>query len=254
MRGLAILSLLLAAQITLLLSLSGVVRGLDDGQNWLTLTSILAVWLGWETGRKSINGISGWGLGILGGIFLNWIHLAELGESFIPLINSILFFIRTLIDRRLSIELALTSYGLNWMTFSDSLNHVMTPMLQWWQGVLTGNVEYNQTVTLLIWGIILWLLVFGAGWSLRRFENPIVSLIPQGILLAGSYSYTGQKDFMGLAGFLGITFLLMGVNGQYFRERGWIRRQIDYAEDLRLDTLIAVSMVTMVLVVVACLS
>ena len=253
-RGLAMMSLLLAAQITLLLSLTRVVRGLDDWQGWLTLTSVFAIWLGWETGRKSINGGSGWGLGILSGVFIHWVHLSEVGQPLYRLINSILYRGRVLMDRSLSGELAQIAYEINWFTYSEALNKVFDPLLQWWGGVMVGEVAYNKVVTLLFWGILLWLLAFWSGWSLRRLENPLLTLLPQGTLLAGSYSYTGQTEFIGLAGFVGVMFLVMGVNGQYFRERGWIKRQLDYAEDLRLDALIAVSMVAVVLTVVAATS
>ena len=254
LRTVAMISLLMAAQVNLLFSLTRVVRGLDDEQSWLTTTVFGAICLGWMIGRKRINAWSGWGLGTLSGVWLQWFYVGKLLRPLIYAINAILYLIRTMLDRTLPVEPALISLDLNLAQFTNAFNAVLIPVQLWLEGLVIGNLDYDKVVTLVLWGIGLWVIAFWSGWSLRRYSHPLMALLPVGILLAISFSYIRQKEFLVLSSFVGLVFLLMGVNSLHSRERSWNQHKVDYAEDLRLDALIAIGTVAVLLTAVAAIS
>ena len=86
---------------------------------------------------------------------------------------------------------------------------------------------------------------------MRHYGNPLVAVLPAGVLLAGSLSFARHDSFFVLAPFFGVTLLLLGATTQYFREHRWLRKGIDFAEDLRTDVGTAVGVLSVGLVVLA---
>ena len=107
----------------------------------------------------------------------------------------------------------------------------------WFSQIQQQQAEFDPILSTLVWGLVFWFLGGWASWSLWRRQQPFLAVLPAGVLLAVSLAYTGASPYY-LLGVLGSALLLMAWDGISHRLDSWIARQIDYAEDLRLDVTI----------------
>lgn len=86
----------------------------------------------------------------------------------------------------------------------------------------------------LIFGILAWwALVWLAWWSLRK-HRALVGLLPAAFLMAVNFHLSRQPRFSLAAG-LGIALLLVACSAYSKRRADWVRRKVDYPEDIALD-------------------
>ncbi|MBN1371208.1 MAG: DUF4129 domain-containing protein [Anaerolineaceae bacterium] len=86
----------------------------------------------------------------------------------------------------------------------------------------------------LLFGILAWwTLAWLAWWALRKHQA-LVGLLPAAFLMAVNFHLSRQPRFS-LAVGLGIALLLVACSAYSKRRADWVRREVDYPEDVALD-------------------
>jgi transglutaminase-like putative cysteine protease len=113
----------------------------------------------------------------------------------------------------------------------------------WLSQIQQQEAGFDPALSSLVWGMIFWCLGAWTSWALWRRQQPFLAVLPAGVLLATSLAYTGASAYF-LLGVLGTALLLSAWDGISHRLDSWIARQIDYAEELRLEVAITAGLLT----------
>ncbi len=138
-----------------------------------------------------------------------------------------------------------------WRALLDAGNVLLLRVGTWGGSLLAGEPSFDPVAAALVWGWLLWLLAFWAGWGVFRWRRPLLASLPIMAVTAGTLAYirgaTGAL-YPVLAG----TLLAMALVHQDDWERSWSTRKISFPEELgRNVTLVAMVVVTMLLVLAA---
>ena len=123
---------------------------------------------------------------------------------------------------------------------------------EWVLGLVAGNPAFDPVATALLWGLAMWAVAVWAGWAVRR-HRPLQGIAPAGALLMATFFYAGTK-LTALLTLLGTTLLLMAMVQHDVRERHWQATKIDFSSDLWKDLAVAVTLLSLALVVTAALT
>lgn len=115
----------------------------------------------------------------------------------------------------------------------DVFVHLQT----WITGVLHGSPGFDPVASAFIWGLGIWGAAVWAAWFARRRNQPLVGVLPIGIALAASLSFS-RSSAMLLGLLLFGAFLLQALILLERQERGWKQFNLDYAEDISIDTIL----------------
>jgi len=147
-------------------------------------------------------------------------------------------------SERVSVDLS--PIVIAWSELTGHIATLMTRLWEWSTALLAGIPYLDPFAAGLAWSILLWLVGAWTGWRLRRDHQALQALAPGGALLALVLDYT-REDVSLLVVYLAILLLLMGLARDEWRHLRWGQRKVDYAESIRLDTLVMVGMVTIAL-------
>ncbi len=251
--GMAALGLLYAGIFLVMVNLSNLVRGLDDERIWLGQILLAALCFGWWGGRAQRSAGLIWVAAIFLGLFVVFGHVGNLWPPMITVLRSGLFLLQSQFDNTLSEVPAMLLFLLSWNEWTSALSTVFIPIQTWFLGMMRGEFGFDPIATIIFWSSVLGTFAFWAGWALRRLGQPMMALLPAGVLLAASFSYVRQDQYLSLAGFIGIVLLLIGLTRQYEHERQWQAHHVDFPEDLRLDSLLSSSAIAILVALVAVL-
>jgi len=115
-----------------------------------------------------------------------------------------------------------------------NLTALLAQALTWTAALLGGRSFYDPLAASLVWSLLLWGLGIWAAWAVRRREQPLAAVLPAGVLLAASLSYT-RSPVGYLLPLLAAAFLLLAWTNFHRRRIAWQRAGTDYAEDIYLD-------------------
>lgn len=233
---LLVVTLLLAALISVALGLANVVRGLDTGL--LLPIAILATLAGWILAAARW---PGWLVGtIAGGAGMVTItgRVGRLGDSVVALVGQLMGLAWQALRWHgneppdpTPLQLTLTGLWLGVTTLWGRL-------LEWGTNITAGEPVFDPAATALAWGLALWAVATWAGWAVRRRDQSLLAILPAGVLLVMSMSY-GGGNFAFLLMLLGLTWLLAALVEHTARERRWQTDGIDFALDIRTDLTVA---------------
>lgn len=123
----------------------------------------------------------------------------------------------------------------------------------WALALAAGEPTFDLVAVALMWGLALWAVAFWAGWWVWRRDQPLLALIPAGVLLSSSLFYArGNPGF--LLPTLGAGLLLMTLVGHSSRQRRWETSGIDFPFDLGLEVAFGGGALSLVLVMAAMLA
>ncbi len=230
-------------------ALAEVIRGLALGL--LLPVTMVGLVLGWSL--AAAKQLPGWLAGVIMfilGVEAIVVRVGRLGETIVAVIRSL-------------VNLAWQAWLWPWQGRPDGtpsmlalialwtdLSTLLTRLWDWGLGLVTGQPTFDPVATTLAWSLALGAGAAWAGWAVRRLNHPLLALAPIGALLATTLAYA--LDQVGtLLPILGATMLLMGLIGQYARERHWQSARIDFSASTRLDLTIVVVPITLALVVTA---
>jgi transglutaminase-like putative cysteine protease len=246
------LTLLLVSLACLILAVTGHVRQLEAG--FITWTSVFAVLTGWRLGRSRLKAWQALVAAVLvGGL---WIGLVP-GRLSIP-VTSLLYESLALIyptslwitqetASKPDLALWLEAFGI----LVQHTNVLVTHLLNWANGTITGKGLSEPIVTALLWEAVLGATATWASWAIRRHRQSFVSLLPAGALLAIVLNYNSGNTFL-LLTFLASLLLLTILTHHKSNEQNWEAARLDFSTESRLDlTLSAIPLVLVILVAAA---
>ncbi len=194
-------------------------------------------------------GIIGWRIENVGNLFMRGVYLVNgLSLSQVTVGNFQAAFREPGVDLQTWKEIFLVQAELG-----TALEIITTRGTAWLSQIQQQQAEFDPIFSTLVWGLAFWCLGGWASWALWRRRQPFLAVLPAGILLAISLAFTGAEPNF-LLGVLGAALLLTAWDGISHRLDSWITRQIDYAEDLRLDVTLAAVFLTAFLLFLAGIS
>ncbi len=219
--------------------------------NLLTWPVLIGALAGWLTASTKLSGRQSFGVIIFSSFLFG---LAAQGGLFWPLLQ---------LTHKLSIQAMSIQAGLalepagNLQETARILLDIWARLGVLWERSLAWVESFSQAgfaedilILSLVWGLMLFWIGAWAGWVERRRGQTLAAALPAGILLAGGFAFSGAP-ISSLISFLGMVLLLLSWKNFHIKQHSWIKRQIDYAEDLRLDVSVSALVVTALLLLVA---
>lgn len=217
-----------------------------DWETWLTLALTLLVFLSvarsiesahWVDGMPSLSLVSL--LAICTGLVLSRIRWPE------PLLD----LLALLIGVPLVVGLAL-SY-MHAPGSSEGLRQFWSRFAQWIYLVRTGGISADVMPFITMVLALTWIAAFLSAWSVFRWHNAWIALIPGGVGLLTNISYLPGQFSMDFVVFLfGAMLLVMRANLRN-RERDWVRKGLQYPNFLSLTVLNSTIWIVVGLLIVA---
>ena len=230
----------------------GMVTGLTDSiwrlsPNWLIPLGLLGIASGWCLGGSRHKTGLVFILGVLSGLFLIILIYSGMYQDLYRAFQETI---------RIRIHLShpseyLPNAGLffyNLYSSLSKLNAYWTQTTRWLIGVLFDQGTVNQLGVNLIWGSLLWTVLYVMGWFLRRKKHTLIASLPGLILVSTVTGYTQQETLgliISLSAILGLIVLIEHLQ----RESRWENQKIDFSEELRFD-IITITIPTVVLIMI----
>lgn len=209
--------------------LSQVIRGLDFER--LGQIALLGVALSWLFAGTRIPDWAGMVTLLLGGVVL---LVVMSGRLFAPLMVLFLASNRMIwgyLHQEVGVPQDLEPFNLAYADVYYSVKGVMDGFMDWLASLQEGLPIYEDIAILLVWGLAIWIAACWAGWLLRRYQHPVVSVLPAGVLLVVAFSYTWAKTGPILS-LMGATLLLIAMVNYDQHEMRWLETKMDYPEGM----------------------
>jgi hypothetical protein len=129
----------------------------------------------------------------------------------------------------------------------------MERVAAWSISAVGGAPVFDPLAATIVWGLSIWLVNGWAGWAVRRWREPLWAVTPSACLVGLSLASV-RGPTLSLLIILATTLALMGWNSYRQQEERWTRQQIDFSDDLRLDTVLVLSTIVLSLTSIAALS
>ncbi len=245
----SLLSLILIALI-----ISSLLAGLSEALKNLDLAvfvplSAFGMLSGWWFARTRLSDRVGSSLTLTAGIL---VILVWVGRLSFPLRDVL----ATLVN--------LTGHGwpwqLDWTPLLESLVllgasfvTLVTRTSTWIWGLFGSQPNFDPVATILVWSFAIWFVCAWASWTVRRWQRPLLGVLPAGGLLAASLNYVRASPTT-IPLMLGGTLLLIALTSAINQEKTWQAKQVDYFEEIRFDITILSVFLTIVLVLASMLT
>ncbi|MCB9100871.1 MAG: transglutaminase domain-containing protein [Anaerolineales bacterium] len=244
--------LLGAAQISLAYTLAAAIRELTVGL--LLPAALIGLLAGWGLGAaKRVPAWLGLTILVILGVELALVQVGRLGGSLLVVGQSSITLTRQIWQQPLTMPNDLTSLSDSIKSLWQTVSVLGIRLWDWIAALASGDPVYDPVATALLWSFALWSVSVWAGWAVRRIERPLLAITPAGVFLAATLAYYPQ-DVSGLYVMLGAALLLVGLTRYWVRERSWQASGIDYFDEVRRESTLAVVIMTAVLVTVASLT
>ncbi|MCJ7659366.1 MAG: transglutaminase-like domain-containing protein [Anaerolineales bacterium] len=185
----------------------------------------------------SRSSLDGWKVIIISVVLGMIIIFIDLSQSLIPILDLI----------RETINIVYQSLSWPWngppdvevfqilfMDIATNIKDVLLVLYLWIQSIARSNSTIKSSGSILLWLLNIWAASIWAGWAVRRIKNPIISIIPAGLLLAAVLNYVRKDTYLILL--ILMSTLIMTAFVEYkSREMKWENKALDYPEDIRID-------------------
>ncbi len=242
------LALLLIAVSSAAYGLGDVIRGLETGMLFrLVVLGILFSWF--LAGKKIRTWLAVISLLIFGFLYLV-IYLGQLLGPLVALFKATDYLIWEILDRTPDIPIDTTNFSFAYAEVYFGVTGVLNSLREWIISINQGLPLYNEIAISLVWGWVIWVTSSWAGWILQKHRRPVLSVLPAGVLLSTtlSYSWSGTAALVPL---LFATLLLMAFINYSESEEDWTSARMDYPEDLPKEFGLTVSVMVIGIVAIA---
>lgn len=130
---------------------------------------------------------------------------------------------------------------------------LLSRVSNWGAGFVSGQASFDPVAVVLIWSLVLWVVSAWSGWFIGVRADPLLALLPAGILFSASLSYAWEESYWLLL-FLGTVLLLKAIMQHTIHKRRWENSGTDYHEGVGVEIGITAAMATIGLVALAWLS
>jgi transglutaminase-like putative cysteine protease len=242
-----ILLLSLSALICLPIATSDLVR--DAGMSLLLPITVIGLLLAWSLAYWRVRNLSSAFILLFLGPLTLYIRVAQMSNVLFELISQ-LFRLPFTVFYWIAYKVPPDFFSL--FLSADHFNQrvsVFGVRVFSWTVALFRGVEIEDPVArTFAWSVFLWLIAVWAGWLIYRNRRFLAGMLPSTVMLAVVLEYTGRDK--GILWFhLALLLFLYGfVNYQRLQDK-WDSSNTDYAESTRFDTLMAIGMVSLGLVI-----
>lgn len=242
------LALLLAALNSIALGLASVVRSLD--LDLLLPLAILGGLVGWGLAASPWPGWLAGSIAVLLGCSTLMVRVGRLSETVLIVIERLLGLTWQVIRWPADGLPDVAPLRQAWAELATGITTLFGRLFDWVVGLTTSEPVFDPVAAALLWGLALWLAAAWAGWIVRRCDQPLLGLLPAGMLLVLSMAY-GTGNFAFLLLLVGLAWLLLALVSYTAHERRWQAAGIDFALDIRTETAFTVIWLTAALVALA---
>jgi len=229
----------------LVIGLTESIRELD--QTWLILFGIIATATGWLLGgarhKTVLLFIIGIVLGFLGLIFIQSGVYQPLYRAYVETFQLQIHLRHPQFFRSETGPLLYFLY-----TSLGNLRSYWIETSQWLLNILFFRGGFNPLATQLVWGSLVWVVLFMLGWFLRRKKHALIASLPTLILLS-AVTGVSRRNTTGLIITISALLAIMVLTEQLKRENRWENKNIDYSEELRFD-IITLTVPTVALIMI----
>lgn len=267
-RALLTWSLLLAILLVFDVGLVEVVSGLEFP--FLFLVVIVALTLGWLLALVPIHGAISAVLGLMFGVEFLLMRVGRLGDEVVVVLRAIFGTGGEIIAWMWERVLYLASYSIrqgefgrelvrsvHWASVSGAVGTLWTGMGTllsragtWFASVVSAGGTFDPVGAALIWGLVVWVCAYWAGWFVSRKNRPLVAVLPAGFVLSFVLAYTWSQPGV-LLPLLGLVLILMAMVRHRARESRWDLIGIDFSRDLWGELALLVTGISLALVLMA---
>jgi transglutaminase-like putative cysteine protease len=217
----------------LVIGLTDSIRELD--QTWLVLFGIIAAASGWVLGGARDKAIFLFIIGILMGIMgLVFIQSGVYQPLYRAYVQTFQLQIHLWLPQFFQSETGPLFYFL--YTSLGNLRSYWMETFQWLRNIVFLQGGFNRNAIQLVWGSLVWIVLFMLGWFLRRKKHALIASMPTLILLS-IVTGVSQRNTTGLIITLSALLASMVLIEQLKRENHWETHSIDFSEELRFDIL-----------------
>ncbi|OGO14981.1 MAG: hypothetical protein A2Z14_10750 [Chloroflexi bacterium RBG_16_48_8] len=124
---------------------------------------------------------------------------------------------------------------------------------EWLLAILSGKPIFDPIATVMVWGLAMWMVSFWAGWMIQRTKQPLLAILPAGVMLSTTLAYT-LADTSTLLILLGATLSLFGLIQQQSLEKRWRLEKIRFNLDVRNPSLLFGAAISLALVILAAMT
>jgi transglutaminase-like putative cysteine protease len=230
----------------LAIGLTESIRELD--QTWLFLFGIIAAATGWMLGgarhKTVFLFIIGIAMGFWGLVFIQ-------SDVYQPLYRAYLETFQLQIHLRYQQLFHSDTSRLLYYLYTSigNIRSYWIETFQWLRNILFLQGGFNRLATQLVWGSLVWIVLFMLGWFLRRKKHALIASLPTLILLS-VVTGVSRRNTTGLIITISALLASMVLIEQLQRENRWENHNIDYSEELRFDIItLTVPTVTLIMII-----
>ena len=236
----------LAALICLPIATSDLVR--DAGMSLLLPITVIGILLAWSLAYWRVRIESSAFILLFLGPLALFIRIGQMGRDLFELIGQLFrmaFAVYYWLVYRVSPDFPALLSSIN--SLSQKVFVFGERLLSWSVAISRGVETEDPVVRTFIWSLVLWSIAIWAGWLIYRNKNFLAGMLPSTIMLAAILESTGKSK--GILWFhLALLLFLYGyINYQRLQDK-WDSSNTDYAESTRFDTMMAIGMTTLGLV------
>ena len=229
--------LLLAAIIgSIATNLAANIRDIDGGI--FVLTSILALLCGWILARTSFPGWITVIWATAAGVATLVITKTDFFNNSLELSRAVVKWVQKLSQQGFDEPLPDASAILTASRdIGVEINSLILNLTDWTTSLLQQKTIHDPISVYLVWVMGMWGAAVWAGWAVRRRKQPLLAVLPAGVIFASSMSFV-RGHILSLIPVLGAALLLIAWYSFSTQIKNWQLSRIDYSEDIQMDFVI----------------
>ena len=217
-------------------NLAANIRDIDGGI--FVLTTILALLFGWILARTSFPGWKAaiWATAV--GAATLVITKTDIFNNSLELSRAVVKWVQKLAQQ--GFDEPLPDAGTILTISRDigvEINSLLLNLAGWTTALLQQETIHDPISIYLVWGMIMWWAAVWAGWVVRRRKQPLLAILPAGVIFASSMSFV-RGHILSLIPVLGAVLLLIAWYSFNTQIKNWQLSSIDYSEDIQMDFII----------------
>jgi transglutaminase-like putative cysteine protease len=229
-----------------------VVHGLEP--SLLTSMVCFGALIGWILAMTPVAGWIASLFGLLAGVLAVLLRIGRIGPELFTLLRNVAETIRPMpwwVTDPHTVDW--TPISAAFLDLKDSLVVLLTRLLDWTLALVNGEPIFDPVATAIIWSLAVWIVAVWAGWVVRRRRQPLLALIPAGVLIGTTLAFTGSRT-TSLFWLLGTMLPMLAIVSHEIRQREWRNTGLQFSPILWQIIAVWSIFLSVVIVVVAALT
>lgn len=120
----------------------------------------------------------------------------------------------------------------------------------WFISLASQGQLFDPLAVNFIWATLILFCGIWAGWMIFRRNQPLLAMLPAGLILAGTLNYA-RGEIHALISLITFGFVLLVLVSYHSRVKSWIEQKMDYAEDLLFELILISAPLIILLIAVS---